>query len=163
MIRREKPNWWRVSGFYHYRPENRISRGMVAAVPWVNIALLVAMYLYFQQPFVLQPGVRIQLPAAPFTAGSGYGHNVVVLTQDSPGGGGRREVVFFDDERFEVAEPAKFAELGARLGQAFRKRPDAPMLIEADKVIQHGTIVTLFNMGAAAGFKEITVATLPAR
>ena len=90
---------WYVTGFRRYRPENRLSRGMVSAAPWVNLALLVAMYLYLLAPNVLQPGLTVRLPESPFAGGSRYGHNLVVLSQAVAGRQEREEIIFFDDRR----------------------------------------------------------------
>lgn len=163
MIAKDRPHGWYVQGFYRYRPENRLSRGFVAAAPWVNVALLISLYLYLNAPNVLQPGIMIQLPEAPFTSGSHYGHNLVIMNQEVVGQAGRQEAIFFDDERFIVNQPMMMEDLAQRLGKAVRERPDAPLVIEADYLIQHGTIITVFNMASAAGFKEVNVATLPSR
>jgi biopolymer transport protein TolR len=136
---------------------------MVGAAPWVNVVLLLGLYAYFSEPYVMQPGVRIELPSAPFTGGSPYGHNLVVMVQDEPAKGGRREVVFFNDERFALATTGSLERLSNHLGRAVRQRPDVPLVIEADRQIQHGTVVQLFDLAEQAGFNEVTVATLPAR
>lgn len=163
MISRERASRWAAPGFRGYRPDNRLSRGMIAAAPWFNVILLLGMYAYFSAPYVLQPGIRIELPSAPFSGGSPYGHNLVVMVQDEPGKGGRREVVFFNDERFALAATGTVARLTEHLERAIRQRPDAPLVIEADRQIQHGTVVQLFDLAGQVGFKEVTVATLPVR
>jgi len=163
MMSQDRTTRWSVPGFRGYRPDNRISRGMVGAAPWVNVVLLLGMYAYFSAPYVLQPGVRVELPSAPFTGGSPYGHNLVVMVQDEPGKGGRREVVFFNDERFALSATGSIERLIEHLGRAVHQRPDVPLVIEADRQIQHGTVVQLFDLAGQVGFKEVTVATLPAR
>ena len=163
MMTPDRTTRWTVLGFRRYRPVNHISRGMVGAAPWVNVVLLLGMYAYFSEPYILQPGVRVELPSAPFTGGSPYGHNLVVMIQDEPGNGGRREVVFFNDERFALSSSGAIERLTQHLGQAVRQHPDAPLVIEADRQIQHGTVVQLFDLAGLTGFKQVTVATLPAR
>jgi biopolymer transport protein ExbD len=153
---------WYVTGFHRYRPENRISRGMVACAPWVNVALLVAMYLYLLAPNVLQPGITIRLPESPFVSGSRYGHNVVVLSQEAAGQREREEIVFFDDQRYLVRQGGQMDELRVALAGAVREQPTLPLVIESDIAVKHGTIVQLFDMAAAAGVKEVMVATRPA-
>jgi len=76
MIKRGNPKTigWSVHGFRHYRPENKLNNGLVTSAPWVSVALLVGLYLYGLAPNVLQPGVVVQLPEAPFTDGRHYGH-----------------------------------------------------------------------------------------
>jgi biopolymer transport protein ExbD len=161
MIQDQKPLGWYVTGFHRYRPENRISRSMVAAAPWANVALLIAMYLYLLAPNVQQPGMTVHLPESPFVSGTRYGHNVVVLSQETAGSPTREEIVFFDDRRYLVRQPAQMDELRAAFARAAREQPNLPMVVEADVTVQHGTMIQLLNMASDAGMKEVNVATRP--
>ena len=158
---KQQPMRWYVTGFFRYRPVNRLSRGMVTAAPWINVSLLVWMFLFFTSPFVLQPGIVVKLPESPFAAGTRYGHNVVVLSQGSGVRGGPQEIVFFDDQRFLMNPSDSMNELRAAFARATRERPDLPLVIEADQDVRHGTIVKLFNMATDAGITEVNMATRP--
>ena len=157
MIASQKTIGWTVTGFRRYRPEERISRGMVTAAPWVSIALLIGMYLFFLMPWVLQPGVQVRLPESPFATGTRYGHNVVVLSQAVAGRPERQEIIYFDDQRYRVSDRAQMDDLRAALARS----TELPMIIEADTQVSHGTIVQLFNMAADAGIREVNLATQP--
>ena len=162
MIENQKTIGWTVTGFRRYRPENRISRGMVAAAPWADLALLVVFYLFFQLPFVLQPGVNVSLPESPFADGSRYGHNIVVLAHPRVDQSGPlQEIVYFADQRYPVGEGAGMDELRAALARAARDKPDMPLVMEADARVAHGTLVRLFNMASDAGIREVNLATRP--
>jgi biopolymer transport protein ExbD len=153
---------WYVAGFRRYRPENRISRGLIACVPWVNLALLVAMYLYLLAPNVLQPGIMVRLPESPFVAGTRYGLNVVVLSREMAGQREREEIVFFDDQRYLVRYASQMNDLRSALARATRERAALPLILESDMAVRHGTLVQLFNMAADAGIRDINIATRPA-
>ena len=152
---------WYVQGFRRYRPENRLNRGLLGAAPWVNLALLVAFYLYLLAPNVLQPGIAIQLPESPFADGRHYGHNIVVLSLPMAGSADREEIYFFDDQRYLGRETAQMDALRAALARAWADKPNLPLVIEADREVRHDTLVTLFSMGSDAGFKEVTLGTRP--
>jgi biopolymer transport protein ExbD len=152
---------WYVHGFRRYRPENRINRGLLGAAPWVNLALLVAFYLYLLAPNVLQPGITIQLPESPFSDGRHYGHNIVVLSLPVAGSTGREEIFFFDDQRYLGRETAQMDALRAVLARAWADKANLPLVIEADRDVRHDTLVTLFSMASDAGFKEVTLGTRP--
>ena len=152
---------WYVQGFRRYRPENRINRGLMGAAPWVNLALLVAFYLYLLAPNVLQPGIAVQLPESPFADGRHYGHNMVVLSLPVVGRAAREEIFFFDDQRYLGREMAQVDALRGALARAWTEKPNLPLVIEADHDVRHETLVTLFNMAADAGFKEVTLGTRP--
>jgi len=159
QARDDKTIGWYVQGFRRYRPENRLNRGLVGAAPWVNLALLIALYLYLLAPNVLQPGIAVQLPESPFADGRHYGHSVVVLSLPVAGAAGREEIFFFDDQRYLGRETAQVDALRAALARAWSGKPNLPLVIEADRDVRHETLVTLFNMASDAGFREVTLGT----
>lgn len=163
MIQKQSPGTigWYVQGFRRYRPENRLNRGLVGAAPWVNLALLVAFYLYLLAPNVLQPGVVVRLPDSPFADGRHYGHNIVVLSLPVAGKNDREEIFFFDDQRYLGRETQQLDALRAALARAWSAKPNLPLVIEADRDVRHDTLVRVFNMAADAGFKEVTLGTRP--
>ena len=163
MITRENPKTigWSVNGIRHYRLENRLNNGLVTAAPWMNVVLLVGMYLYFLAPNVLQPGVAVQLPESPFSDGRHYGHNIAVLSLPMAGRSDREELFFFDDQRYLGRDPAGMDALRSALATAWAQKPNLPLVIEADRMVHHDTVVKLFDMAAEAGFREVNLATRP--
>jgi biopolymer transport protein ExbD len=155
---------WLVPGWRdRYRPRHAFGRGFLGAAPWLSVALLVVMYVFLTQPYVRQPGIRVELPASPFGWGSGYGLRVAILSQERPEAGEREEILFFDDERYLVRDDAQMESLKERFAHARRVRPGTPLVIEADERVLHGTVIRVFNMAAAVGIKEINIATRPPR
>ncbi len=153
---------WQTRTFQAYRPSNPLNRGLVTMAPWLDAILLTLFFLGVTSRFVLQPGIRIGLPEAPFTEGaSPYGLMAVVVAQESPGGELPREILYFDDERFVLDQLAHLAKLKQALSEAAHRRPGKAMVIEADRLVSHGTMVTLLNTAAAAGIPEVYVATRP--
>lgn len=163
MIKRDNSGTigWTVNGFRHYRPENRLNHGLVTAAPWVSFVLLVAGYLYFLAPNVLQPGVAVQLPESSFTDGRHYGHNIAVLSLPMAGRADRDEIFFFDDQRYLGREASEMDALRSTLAAAWSQKPNLPLVIEADRDVRHDTIVKLFDMASEAGFREVNLATRP--
>lgn len=150
---------WYVRGFRRYRPENRLNRGLVSSAPWVNLGLLVAMYLYFLAPNVLQPGMAVQLPETPFVDGRHYGHNLVILSLPMAGDREREEIFFFDDTRYLAREESQMDALRGALARARGSKPTLPLVAEADRMVRHETLVRLFNIARDAGFGEVHLAT----
>jgi len=163
MIKRETPKTigWTVQGFRHYRPVSRLDQGLVTAVPWVSFVLLVSAYLYFLAPNVLQPGVVIQLPEISFTDGRHYGHTLAVLSLPMAGRSDRDEIFFFDDQRYLGREASEMDALRSALATAWSQKANLPLMIEADRMVRHDTIVKLFDMASEAGFREVNLATRP--
>ncbi|HOW98659.1 MAG TPA: biopolymer transporter ExbD [Kiritimatiellia bacterium] len=132
-----------------FRTRLRPATGPMATVPLLNVFLLLWLFHIVNSAFVLQPGIRMQLPAAPFTAGAHYGTRVVTLTQEGQ--------IFFEDERVSLAE------LPAALAKAVGRTP-SPLLIEADGRVRHQVLVHIYAMATEAGFREVLLATrLPER
>ncbi len=154
---------WTVHGFRHYQPQNRMNKGLIATAPWMSVTLLIALYLYLLAPNVLQPGMALQLPVAPFADGRHYGHNVAILSLPIIGRSERDEIFFFDDQRYLGREAAEMDSLRAALATAWAQKPNLPMVIEADRMVRHDTIVKLFDMAAEAGFREVNLATRPSQ
>ncbi len=163
MIKQETPRTigWTVRGFRHYRPGARQGQGLVGAAPWVSLCLLVAGYLYFLAPNVLQPGLAVQLPESSFRDGRHYGHNIAVLSIPVAGRTEREELFFFDDQRYLGREPAEMDSLRTALTTAWNQKPNLPLVIEADRLVNHETLVKLFDMASEAGFREVNLATRP--
>ncbi len=141
------------------RANQRIGRVLMGVAPWVNVALLIVMYLQLSAPYVLQPGVHVRLPESPFVAGARYGLNLVVLAGDATGG----EIVFFDDQRYLIADAGQADTLRVALAGAARRKAGFPLVVEADEAVRHGTIIRLYDMAADAGVREINMATRPPR
>lgn len=128
-----------------YRPHERLFKGPIDVVPLVNVVLLFVFFFILQSPFVMQPGIVVNLPTASFASGVPYGALVVTISQEG--------MMFFNDERMTMEE------LGAALAQAAFDQPDASLVIEADGRVPHSTLVQIYNMATAAGIKSVVLAT----
>jgi biopolymer transport protein ExbD len=128
-----------------FRPRLRRSGGLVDAVPFVNVLLVIALAYLVKSPFVLQPGVRIELPEAPFTDGAAFGAIVVTVTQEG--------MIFFDDQRTTL-DGLDTAFQAAAFG-----RKDVEAIIEADGQVSHRTLVEIYNKAMAAGIRRLSLAT----
>jgi biopolymer transport protein ExbD len=113
--------------------------------PWVDVVLLIFLFFIVNSSFVLRPGISMELPVSPMMDGARYDAMVVTVAQDN--------MVFFNDEKTSLDG------LAPKLEEAARKRPDAALVIEADARVQNRTLVSIYNMAAAAGLKQVTLAT----
>lgn len=125
-----------------------ICRLIEPAALFNGIVLAVAAFLVTAR-FVLQPGVSVQLPEAPFHEGAPYGAMVVTLSQEG--------FVFFNDTRMALDD------LRAAFAQARHDQPGASLVIESDARVSSGTLVNIYNMARAAGIQQVLIASrLPA-
>lgn len=127
-----------------FKGRYRRSVGPIEVVALLNVMLLLGLFHFSSSRFVLQPGVRIRLPEAPFTDGAPYGSRVLTLSQ--------RGMVFFNNERIALPE---LEEALARTGG------DSPLLIEADAGTSYGVLMDVYARAARAGVREAVLATRP--
>lgn len=129
----------------HFAPAHRAPRGFLTVAPWINVLLLFILVLIQQSASVLRPGVKLELPAAPFI--DGIRPDALVLTVPQEG------MYFFQDERLS------FDGVALALERASRANKDAVLIVEADKRVSYDTLVRIYNAARAAGIGEVVLAT----
>jgi len=131
-----------------FNPNVRLVRGWVFGVPMLNVGLLLLMFYWRHADFVIQPGIVLDLPVAPFVAGAPYGTMIVTLTQEG--------LVFFNDERMTLSG------LGGALARLKSGDRAKTLVIEADGQVPYRTLVEVYNKALAAGLSRVALATRPA-
>jgi len=74
-----------------FKGRYRRAVGPIEVTALLNVIVLAGMFHFAAARFVLQPGVRVRLPEAPFTDGIPYGTRVLTLSQEG--------LMFFNDQR----------------------------------------------------------------
>jgi len=128
-----------------FKPNRKPAGIFCISLVFSDAALLVLAFFLAVSPFVLQPGINVRLPGSPFTGGARFGSMVLSITQ-----GGW---FYFNDERLDAVQ------LAAALEQAAIIQPGAPLIIEADERVPHGTVVQAWNAALRAGIPEVSIAT----
>ena len=136
-----------ASGRFRRRfpPRSQPLRGRLDPAPLADVVLLLFFFFLVQSPFVVQPAIRMELPAAPLRDGAPYGPLIVTVTQEG--------MFFFNDQRTTIEG------LRAAFTRAVHDHPDVPLIVEADARVAHGTLVRLYRMAMAAGIREVALAT----
>ena len=129
-----------------FRGRHRRAVGPVDVAALLNVVLLLGMFVFAGQRFVLQPGVRVRLPEAPFADGAAHGTRVLTVTQEG--------MMFYNDERTDLGRLE-----GALGGGA--EGWEKPLLIEADEGTSYGTLVEIYARAIRAGVREVVLATRP--
>lgn len=159
MIRNARSNLWILSGLSkRFQPKSRIGQGLIAVGPWIDILLLLVLFSFLDARLVLQPGVVVELPDAPFFGGTRLGMNMVLMSVSGGRGHDRSEIVFFDDERFVVGDEEHMRHLGTVLSAKAQGRGGESLVIQADRRVRHGTIVDIMNKALASGVAEVNLA-----
>ena len=128
-----------------FKPTRKPAGIFCVSVVFSDAALLVLAFFLAVSPFIMQPGINIKLPSSPFTGGAQFGSMVLSIT--------RGGWFYFNDERLDAA----------RLAEAFEaaviEHPGAPLIIEADERVPHGSVIAAWNAALGAGISEVSIAT----
>jgi biopolymer transport protein ExbD len=144
-----------------YRPAARIHGALIFVAPWIDLLLILGMFVLFNGTMVVQPGAVVRLPVAPFRDGVQGGMVAVVLAIDPTPGQGGGELVFFDDERFRVGGDDDVDRLRHALAAEARRQPWAPLVIQADGDVKQSTVMLLVRLASEAGIADACLATRP--
>jgi len=159
MISHARSNLWVLRGVSkRFQPKSRIGQGLVAMGPWIDIVLLLILFALIDARLVMQPGVVVNLPSAPFSGGTRLGMNMVIMSVGGGVGKERTEIVFFDDERFTVGEDEQMQHLDEVLAAQARDRAGASLVIQSDRRVLHGTIIDVMNKALRSGVAEVNLA-----
>lgn len=117
----------------------------VEPVPLADVVLLLLVFFLLNSSFVIQPAIRMELPAAPLRDGAPYGGMIVTLTQEG--------MIFFNDQR------TTWEGLRSAFARAAHDHPGDPLIVEADGRVSHGTLIRVYRMAMTAGIREVALAT----
>ncbi len=128
-----------------FRPRRRTGRGFLNGTVFLDAALLITTFVLATAPFVLKPGIALDLPNATQTTGIQFNDMVLKITREG--------FFFFNDEILSATklEPA--------LRAALEKRPGIALILEADASVSQATATAAYDAAAAAGFHQIFIAT----
>ena len=149
-----------VSGLRtRYTPKSRIGHSFVSMAPWLDVVLVLVFLLLLENRLVVQPGVIIELPEAVFTGGISSDLIAVVLSVESGPRGRREQIILFDDERYMMNDEQQLERLQRVLRLRRRHSPESGLIVEADRLVPQGALITLFEMARRAGIRRVDVAT----
>lgn len=128
-----------------FRPLQRSAGGLLETAPWIDVVLLLLLFVITQSATLKKPGLQVNLPEARAATGARYDARVLTIPQDG--------VYFFADER------VSWAALGDRLREAAEASPGGELVIEADESLSHGSLTGIYNLAVDTGWKRVVLAT----
>jgi len=159
-MRRGVLNPQTVSGLRtRYAPRSRIGHGLVSMAPWLDVVMILILLVLLENRLVVHPGVLVELPQAAFRDGLRSDLIAVVLSVESGPRGAREEIVFFHDERYVMTDEKQLERLQQAMRSRWRQNPESGLVIESDKKVPQGALITLFEMARRAGIRTVDVAT----
>ncbi len=128
-----------------FKPTRQPAGVFTLSLAFCDAALLALAFFLAVSPFVMQPGININLPQSPFTGGARFSSLVLSIT--------RGGWFYFNDERIDGDLLPK------ALAKAASARPDTPLIIEADERAEHGVVIRAWNAALEAGISDVSIAT----
>jgi len=127
-----------------YKARNKIMHPLMESSALVDIALLFFLVIMTSSSYVVQPGIRIELPESTQSQGIAYSSLVIHISGE--------QQLFFKDELVDVSK------LKDKLAEAITD-PNETLLIEADKSVSQQEMVIICDIARSVGLKNIAIAT----
>ncbi len=128
-----------------FRPRRRTGRGFLTGMVFLDAALLVTAFVLATTPFVLKPGITLDLPVSGQAGGIRFNDMILRITSEG--------LFFFNDEQLTLDT------LTPALREALTKRPGDTLILEADPSVSQATAAAVYDAAAESGFRQILIAT----
>ncbi len=126
-----------------FRRGIKLVKGQIDMAPLINVVFLLLIFFILTSGFVVQPGIRVNLPKA-VTSEALHENSLVILVTNS-------DLVYINDRVINAKE------LDSRLRIAAKEK--RPLLIKADRRASMGKIVEVWDICRDIGISQINIAT----
>ena len=127
--------------------------GEINVVPYIDVTLVLLIIFMITTP-LLQTGVQVDLPEAESAVVEPKNDPPVIISIKEPG---QFYIMVGDEEQ----EPLNPEEIEGRVSAVLSGKPETPVLIEADKGVEYGTVVTVMAGLKNAGVANVGLMTKP--
>ncbi len=127
-----------------FLPRRRTGRGFLTGTVFLDAALLLIAFVLALSPFVLKPGITVNLPQAAPATGIRFHDMVLTVTPDGQ--------MFFNDER---VQPDRLEEA---LREGAAAHSGAALILQMDQTLPQTEAVVLYDAAARAGFRQVFIA-----
>lgn len=138
-----------------------IVQGKIELTPLVDVIFLLLIFFMLSRSFILQPGLRVQVPRSLLGQGIQTNHLMISIVMESekkdPISGTiqkARPLIFFNDEISSLESLTKSLE---KIGGA---PSSSSFVLKADEAVPHGYVVEIMNLLLAKGY-SVVLATQP--
>ncbi|MCM8825615.1 MAG: biopolymer transporter ExbD [Candidatus Omnitrophica bacterium] len=125
-----------------------IFKGQTNLAPLIDVVLLILIYFMLTSSFIMQPGIKINLPTAIST--DTIEKNEVFISVSAEG------IIFLGEKQVSPQE------LENSLRKLKETSKDIVIVIKGDVNTLHGKIVSVMDIARVAGISKIAIATTPA-
>jgi len=121
--------------------------GMIDIVPLINVVLLLLLFFLITSTFVLQSGIKVDLPQVVPLSGTSTRYIIAITAQDPP-------QIFFNDQWQTRSD------LAQQLHRIARREANASVVIKADSRVPSGFITDILALTISEGL-SVVIATQP--
>ncbi len=170
----EWSSWRSAEGLRtRYRPRCRINHAFFTVAPWIDVLLLMATFALMVGARSIIPGIRVELPMAPFREGLSSDLLLVINPSyaTNPTGQARSGeqdlgedpqalavLAFFNDDRFNLADPGHRNGLRHALSAHIERFGRRDALLYIDQRVAHGDVVRLITLLRETGVRQVNLA-----
>jgi biopolymer transport protein ExbD len=141
-----------------YFPKSRINQGLISVGPWINIILLVVMFMMLNNRLVVQAAYTVDLPTVASVSGVQPSFVAIIKHFEAAGDLGSSERVFFNDDSFVFGNEQQMLLLGRRLRESVTKEQKSDILLFADKDVTSDTLSSIFLLLRSSGIDSVSLA-----
>ena len=141
-----------------YFPKSRINQGLISIGPWINIVLLVMMFMMLNNRMVVQSGYTVDLPAVGSVSAVQPSLLAVVKYFEAAGDFEAGERVFFQDDAFVLGNDRHMGLLRNKLKEAAAQKDASSLLLYADKEVSNERLAQIFLVLREAGIESVSLA-----
>lgn len=129
----------------HFKGRLELEQGFkqIHITPLVNIMFLLLMFLMFATGFLMQPGIKVNLPKLVTSEVVQYENIEIIVTQEN--------VVYLNGKTISLKELRAFF-------KQISRRNDT-LLIKADKRTSLGKVIEIWEAARSAGLSSVNIAT----
>ncbi len=151
---------WSASGLrLRFRPSCRVGQGLMTVAPWIDIVLVILLFYYVTQSFLVTPGVFVKLPEGPFVEGVRHGVPIVLLSVE--GEEGVNCSLFFDEVRYRLGDIDRELAFSRAIEAYIHHGGRTEAVLHADERSPHGMVMRAVNLARSAGIRFVSVTVRP--
>ncbi|WP_031429508.1 ExbD/TolR family protein [Methylomicrobium agile] len=130
----------------------------INVVPYIDVTLVLLIIFMITTPLLLQTGVKVDLPEAESAVVEPKNDPPLVLTIHKEPAGDYKYFIMCCDKEQEPIEPE---EVDGRVSAVLAEKPETQVLIEADRDVDYGTVVTMMAGMKNSGVPNVGLLTRP--
>ncbi len=124
-----------------------ITSGRLEIAPLIDVVFLLMIYFMLTSSFIMQPGIKIKLPAALTTESMEKKEIIISIAADGS--------IFYRGKNVTLKALKKILESESR------RSPEATLIIKGDYDVAHGKVVEVMDLAKVAGISCLAIATQP--